>query len=128
MITLSEEYTFYCLREGLMDKTGQDDKETKLGRTGKYAAVQVAGAAAGHGIATAAGGAMAVVPGAQVAALGAYYLYRKHKKAKAAASMEQDPSKKNAMNAKANQMKQDANKKKILDQKKERLQKQMQRA
>jgi hypothetical protein len=59
-------------------------------------------------------------------ATAAYYLYRKHKKAKMQADAEKDPAKKNELNVRANQLKQDASKKKVEDQKKDRLQKQQQ--
>jgi len=132
MRTLAEEYTFNKLKESMMDKTGQDKKENKLTRALKYGAIggatNIAAQAAG-GIGNVALGATGVgVSAPAVAAMGAYYLYRKHKKAKAAAAMEQDPAKKNEMNVKANQMKQDANKKKLLQQKEDRLKKLQQQA
>lgn len=98
MITLAEQYALKIFQE-----------ETKTGEITKT-------------------GLAASTVGGGLVGLGAYYLYKKYKQSKIKADIEQDPAKKNAMKAKANQMKQDADKKKIMDQKKERLQKAMQRA
>jgi len=98
MRTLAEEYVFNILKEEV--KTGE------ITKTG------LAASAVGGGL----------------IGLGAYYLYKKHKQAKAKAAMEQDPSKRNAMNVRANQLKQDANKKKMMQQKEERLKKLQQQA
>jgi len=132
MKTLAEEYAFNKLKEGVFDKTGYGKKETKLGRFGKYYASKEVGGVAGLGAAVAGGltggAALATIGAGAVGGMGAYYLYRKHKQAKAKAAMEQDPSKRNEMNVKANQLKQDANKKKMDQQKRERLQKLQQQA
>jgi len=134
MRTLAEEYAFNYLKKHLFEQE-PNEKESKVKKGLKYYGSYVGGALAAQGGAAAAGlgattmaGAIGTAVGGGAIGMGAYYLYRKHKKAKAAAAMEQDPAKKNEMNVKANQMKQDANKKKLLQQKEERLKKIQQQA
>lgn len=140
MKTLAEEYVFKLLIEAniFTRKTGYGKDENETTRQGKYwlargvgsnAAVaggNAAAGAAGLGSLGAIGGSTAVLGtalGGAGVATAAYYLYRKHKKAKMQADMEKDPAKKLKLNAQANQLKQDANKKKVENQKKQRLQK-----
>lgn len=131
MRTLAEEYAFNLLEANILTKkTGYGKDENRITRHLKYVGAGMAtrGIAAAVGKSAVAtigkvGGVSLGVSIPHVAGMGAYYLYRKHKKAKMQADMEKDPAKKLKLNAQANQLKQDANKKKVENQKKQRLQK-----